>query len=360
MRFALGPYLLAGPDAARLPELYDELLEQAHVAEEHAFDAVWIGEHHGTAEGFCPSPTLVAAALATTAPALRLGVCLALPLTHPIALAEDVAVVDCISNGRVVVAVSSGERVAELAARSISPEDYAGRFAEALEIVLRSWAPTPFTFDGRYWRVPGRRPENAFAAGIDQVSVTPKPVQPGLPVWLAARTADEVRLAAGLGLPILGRAHETFAELRAKFALYDELLAQAARRAIGVARPVVREVYIAESDARAEADAAGPLRWLYERYHTWGLLPDPPGDFAALSRDRFIVGGVDRCVAELQRYRDELGVNYVICRLALPGLPHLRTLDAIRLFGQAVISELRMASFPAEMRMRSRPEGAPS
>lgn len=360
MRFALGPCLLTGPDPARLPELYDELLEQAHVAEEYGFDALWVGEHHGTAEGFCPSPTLVAAAIASAAPALRLGVCLALPLTHPIPLAEDVALVDCISNGRAMVAVSSGERAGDLAARGIPPDEQASRFAEALEIVLRSWAPTPFAFDGRHWRVPGRRPENVFAAGIDQVSVTPKPVQASLPVWLAARTADEVRLAAQLGLPLLGRAHETFAELRAKYALYDELLAKAGRREIGTVRPLVREVYIAESDARAEAEAAGPLRWLYERYRAWGLLPEVPDDFAALSRERFVVGGVDRCVAELQRYRDELGVNYVICRLALPGLPHLRALDAIRLFGQAVVSEFRMASFPAEIRMRSRPAGEAS
>jgi hypothetical protein len=106
----------------------------------------------------------------------------------------------------------------------------------------------------------------------------------------------------------------------------------------------------------ARANVEKHLLALYRAYHERGALANLPGDFATLARDRFIVGDVDHVCAEIDRYQRSVGINYLICRMSFPGMDASKAMAGIRFFGGAVVPEFRMASFPREIRRRTRPE----
>ncbi len=358
MRLGLGPYELQSDGSKPHTEVYEEMLEQAALAEEMGFDSVWLGESHFTREGACSSPETAAAAVAMRTGAVRIGVCSSLNLTNPLYIAEDIAVLDNIANGRVIVAAQSGCGE-ELSACKIPAGEAQERFAEALQIILNAWAPLSFAHEGKHWRLPAKNLRgNPFAEGITEINVTPKPAQLAIPVWIAASDRAGVERAARLGFPWLGSPFDTLAELKARHQLYIGTLSATGRMAEGLLFPIVREVYVAETMQEARSDVEQALVALYEAYRRRGLLSDSAASFDALARDRFIIGDVDHVVGEIERYRAEAGANYIICRMAFPGLSHSKVMTAIRFFGQAVVPEFRMAGFPVEIRKRTRGTGA--
>ncbi len=274
-----------------------EMLTLARLAEDFGFDSVWLSEGHFSSDGVCPAPQVAAAAVATGTQAIRIGVVASLGLYHPMYTAEDVAILDNISNGRTLL-LAAKPRAEEAAACGIPSPDIEERFREALEICLAAWSPLPFRHEGQHFQVPANLPENVHAAAFTQVSVTPKPAQPRLPVWVVVRDEDAVRLAARLGLPIAGEAESPVGELQSRFEMYRSLAGEA------------------------------------------------PGQPLALMRE---VDGSDirRCSEEIEWYRDELGVSYLICRLA--GDRAARG-EAVERLGREVIPQFHMFGYPQELR----------
>ncbi|MCH7552656.1 MAG: LLM class flavin-dependent oxidoreductase [Chloroflexi bacterium] len=167
MRFGL-QYDLRNPPRWRRPsdEHYAEFLDQVQWADENGFDQVSLPEHHFVEDGYLPSPLIVAAAIA--ARTKRIGIIInltLLPLRHPVQMAEDAAIVDILSGGRLLeLGVGSGYREAEYAGYGISMRQRPGRMEEGVEIIRRCWTEEEFDFEGRYWNLKG-------------VRVMPKPVQ---------------------------------------------------------------------------------------------------------------------------------------------------------------------------------------
>ncbi|MBI3797246.1 MAG: hypothetical protein HY268_09815 [Deltaproteobacteria bacterium] len=96
---------------------------------------------------------------------------------------------------------------------------------------------------------------------------------------------------------------------------------------------------MAETAARARADTEAALLAQYRRYGQWRPQVGLEGTFETLTSDRFIIGDPQQCVAQLQRYAAELGINYVVCRMNLAGLEHRKVLNSIRLFAGEVIPQ---------------------
>ncbi len=290
MKFGFWPgHLDLSSDAAR-PSTAG-LMELAALAQESGFDSVWLAEEDFSAAGQGAAALVAAAAVAACTSAIRVGVIVPLGLSHPIYSAEDLAVLDNISAGRVIAAL-----------RPPSARDAAERFAEALEVCLRAWAPAPFRFQGEHFRIPANLPENDHAAAITHLSVTPKPAQPALPAWVLADDEAAVRTAARFGLPIVVPADDSLEQARAKLELHRSLLGH-----------------------------------------------EPIGAPAALIRD-IDVADIDAVIAETGRWRDELGVSYLLCRLGPRGTAHEDVARAIRLLGHCLIPEFRMFGYPPELR----------
>ena len=172
------------------PQVYGEVLDQAAAAEAMGYDHVWLTEHHFLDNGYCPSLLTTAAAIAARTSRIKIGTwVLLLPLHHPLRVAEDAAVVDAISGGRLILGVGLGYRIEEFEAFGVAREDRPALVEEGIEVLRLAWGPEAFSYHGRHY-------------DFDGVNVTPKPSGGGLPVWMAARGVRPARRAARLRCPI--------------------------------------------------------------------------------------------------------------------------------------------------------------
>lgn len=101
--------------------------------------------------------------------------------------------------------------------------------------------------------------------------------------------------------------------------------------------PLLRNVYVAETYEQARADTEASLQIQSRRYQNWRPEAGMPTPFKEITTDRFIIGTPDQCVAEIQRYAAELGMNYLVCRMNMPGLSHQKVLASMRLFAESVM-----------------------
>src|SRR5919108_412929 len=189
MKFGIGYYSLQSPPHNPTPhqKLYAEMLEEISAAEELGFESAWLTEHHFLDDGYCPSLLLTAAAIGARTKKVRIGTgVLLLPLHDPIKVAEDSAVADLISGGRLILGLGLGYRKEEFEGFHVSLKQRKGRMEEGLEILQKSWADEPFSFQGRYYR-------------YNNINVTPKPVQKPIPIWIGAFTEPAIRRAARIG-----------------------------------------------------------------------------------------------------------------------------------------------------------------
>lgn len=173
-------------------EVYSHFLEQVHNADELGFDVVQLNEHHFSEDGYLPASVTMAAAIAARTSRIRIRLAVViLPLKHPVQLAEELAVVDILSNGRLEVLVGAGYRAEEYSPYGIDFDSRSRRMEEALVILRRCWTENGFDFDGEFWTLRNVRTE-------------PKPIQvphPSLVMGGSTRGAARraARLADGFG-----------------------------------------------------------------------------------------------------------------------------------------------------------------
>lgn len=331
MRIGLGPMSPVAEAVGSEGWAPEATVDAAMLAEASGFDSVWfLDTDFGGSRS--QAATALAGAAAARTRAVRLGVCPIVTRGHPLHAAEDVAVLDVISNGRVIACPGSP---------SSPPGDAAGRFPEAVEILLHAWSGDAFSYDGRFYRVPARLPSNAGAAQVTKVAVTPLPAQTAVPVWLPGWIAEARPLAARLGVPLLG---SPFASLPELVACYEPLRRPARERGIPLTVPVVREVCLAPTAAAAWALAESVLSRPYARYAERGLVSAPAGYFKSLAADRFIVGDPLQCLAEIERYRAAIGLNYLICRFSVAAAASARIAEVVDLFARTLVPHLRMVN----------------
>src|SRR5438105_13431467 len=227
-----------------LEEVYGRALERIEVMDKSGFDAVWLAEHHFTTFSVCPSVHMLGVMAAARTKRLRIGTAVSLAaLYHPLRLAEEVALLDMLSGGRVNWGAGRGFAHSEFNAFGVPPEQSAERFREAVEIVLKAWSEERFTYQGAHFR-------------FDDIEVLPKPLQrPYPPTWMAATSEPAIDWAASRGFSILMDPHATLAELGAKRRHYAERLAQAGSSDEGRDIPMARLIALAPSTTEAHAVA---------------------------------------------------------------------------------------------------------
>ncbi len=162
-------------DSRRGHFLYNEYLDELEFAEKMGMDGICVNEHHANAYGLMPSPNLMAAALArrtSRANLVVLGNSLAL-YNPPLRVAEEFAMLDCISGGRLVAGFPVGTSMDDNFAYGLIPATLRERYYEAHDLILKAWTtPEPFAFNGRYSK-------------IRYVNIWPRPLQkPHPPIWI--------------------------------------------------------------------------------------------------------------------------------------------------------------------------------
>ena len=173
--------------------------------------------------------------------------------------------------------------------------------------------------------------------------MTPRPVQiPHPPIWIEARGEDDVALAARNGYAILPAPTASDAEVIALYRAYAAQMAAAGRSLSEVERPVIREVFCAESRDEAIAIAGEPLRAVYAHHAAAGALgDDTEATLDRLMEERFVLGDPDQVFERFKTLQQEAGINHVICRFRVPGIEHEAVVRSLRLYAGEVITRLR-------------------
>ncbi|RPH75653.1 MAG: LLM class flavin-dependent oxidoreductase, partial [Candidatus Rokuibacteriota bacterium] len=192
---------------------FRDVFDLADRAEAAGVDCVWLGEIHFTPTRSVISASLqVASAIASRTRRLRVGTAVqVLPLNHPLRIAEEVATLDHISQGRFEFGIGRSGVVRTYDVYGIAYGESQARFREALEIIRLAWTGEPFSYDGQFYRV-----QNA--------TVVPRPFQVPHPPIRMATTSDETFPIAGrLGLPIfVGLRTTEIADLQLQLAPYRQ------------------------------------------------------------------------------------------------------------------------------------------
>jgi probable F420-dependent oxidoreductase len=196
----LGLYTGQQPPGAAEPH-YADAAELAVAAEGAGFDAFWVSEHHGFPDGYLPSPLIALAGVATRTSRIALGTGVVVaPLAHPLHLAEDAAVLDRLSGGRLVLGLGLGYAEHEYRSFGVDTRTRGAALTDLVAFLRTAWRGEPFDWDGPCYRGEGLR-------------VTPTPVANGVPIWLGGYADAAVRRAARCGDGyLLGRADPPIVE----------------------------------------------------------------------------------------------------------------------------------------------------
>lgn len=238
-----------------LPSVYEFAFERIAIMDEGGYDAVWLAEHHFNAYSICPSVTVMGSHVAARTKRLRIGMGVTLAgFYHPLRLAEELALVDILSGGRLNWGAGRGFDAKEFRAFDVRPEESADRFRECVDIVLAAWANERVTYEGQTWKV-------------SDVEVLPRPLQqPHPPVWLAATSPDSVVRAAKSGFTILMDPHASHADIQKKRTLYQETLEASGYAMTGREIPMARLLAIAPTEREAEEVARKGAAWTVGSY----------------------------------------------------------------------------------------------
>ena len=302
-----------------LETVYERAFERVAIMDEGGFDGVWLAEHHFNTYSVCPSPHLMAMNFAMRTKNLRIGLAVSLAVFYnPLRLAEEVAMLDVLSGGRVNWGAGRGFDAKEFSAFKVPVEESAGRFQEAVEIVLAAWTQEKLTYHGQFW-------------DYEDVELLPKPLQkPHPPTWLAATSPEALRRAASKGHTILMDPHAAHTEIREKRALYKQILEDHGHSIEGRDIPMARLIAVAPTAEQAKEVAREGARWTVGSYAK-GLnrTEDPVERYV----DKVMVHGTPEQVTDkLLELKAELPMNYL---LAAP-LSH----ESFVLFTEKVLPKL--------------------
>ena len=345
MKFAL--FLLGSwtePEATAQSRIFGEMLEQAEYAEELGFDSIWIAEHHSSRYGICPSLMPLLSHIAARTKKIRIGAGVSvLPLRDPISLAEESAMLDVLSNGRLDFGVGRGSADYEYGNFNVAFDSRDVRTQEALDIILGLWTQDDFAYQGEFYQVNG-------------LTIAPRPVQqPHPPVYMAvSRTPASVDVAVDRDLPILTSFSTPEADNLGLFSLYAERCAAAGKDLPVEDMPYFRFVYLEEDEQAAREYPRQSLTWVrdlagYRRTLTHGdeinvdldhwrrIRTVEPATYESELETTAYFGAPEQCVQRIARLRDEHGIGYFGASMSFGSMEHSRVMRSMELFAREVM-----------------------
>jgi alkanesulfonate monooxygenase SsuD/methylene tetrahydromethanopterin reductase-like flavin-dependent oxidoreductase (luciferase family) len=328
------------------PSAFADSLAQVDEAERLGLDAMWLAELHFNPErSVLAAPLILATAIAARTTRMKIGTAVqVLPLCHPLRLAEELATVDQLSNGRLIFGAGRSGFAHTYKTYGVDYGESRERFAETLHIVKRAFTEERFSHKGKYF-------------AYDNVRLAPRPAQQPWPeIRVAAASPDTYEEMGTMGHPIFVAARiGNLSELAPHVMTFRAAWKKAGHPGRGAVYLRV-PVYVADSDEAAREE---PRESILHLLHTiGGRLAESAQlagaraienraergarmlsiDYEEVLRERMIVGTPARVIARLKQLEDELGLDGILAELN-PGsrIPHARVMTALRLLCEEVI-----------------------
>jgi alkanesulfonate monooxygenase SsuD/methylene tetrahydromethanopterin reductase-like flavin-dependent oxidoreductase (luciferase family) len=321
MRFGLAP--------VQSQSRFDAMLQQEMLAESLGFDVLWAQQHHS--EGMMyPAPLIALAALAGRTQRIGLDTnMLLLPLYHPLRVAEEGAMVDALSGGRLRLGVSAGYSPVDLQAFDVPANERGRRMREGLQLIRAVWIGEHEALGHRFSHLRG-------------FTLFPKPVQqPAPPIYVGGTVDAAIRRAARLGDEFLISTMQRIGDIPRLLGVYHEELRTLGRDPAVKVTTLNRIVHVV-TDRAAKQEAVNFFGERFLRlYVAWGHqnvtgLDSASRSLAQVSREHFIIGEVAECV-ELIAQDAALGIGEIACLMNFGG-PDLAAVErSMRLFAERVM-----------------------
>lgn len=312
----------------RTPEQFiEEVIEQSIAADGLGYESIWFAEHHFHEYGVLSSPHILLTAIAERTKNIRLGASVVvLPFHNPIMVAEDYALLDVLSNGRVNLGLGSGYLPHEFAGFKMDGKDKVHRFNEGLGIIEKAWTGETFTHEGEYYQY-----------GEINVQVLPK--QQPIPIWIAALHPESVKFVGKMGYNVMGLpyvAGNSIADIRLILNNYKQAYKEAGHDEDKIHIPLALHTYVAETREQAVEDSREHLN-LYLDTRLYGKS----AKFEDLeAREQLLIGSPEDVISRLKEYQ-EAGCDQVMMLMNFGGLPHEKVLKSIELIAHEVMPAFR-------------------
>ena len=337
MRFYINVLATYFPDLDPLyGTYYQQLLEQVELAEELGWECFMFNEHHFLGYGgLVANPAVLLAAAAARTAKIRLGPCIAiLPLRHPLHSAEDYAMVDAISGGRLEFGIGSGNTELDYRVFGVTRENDRERLREAVDVILKSWADERISHTGQFW-------------SFDQLTLYPRPIQqPHPPIWVAGTSAEGLGWAGRQGYNIMTVGHPHPPEkvrigVEAwKYGLSESGYDLTARHCQFHVR-----THVNEDSARARSIAVPAIKRYDEisriGRRSFASAPENYDWDMMLATGRNNYGNPDECIKNIANARKNYYFDTLTTTFNFGGIPHVEILKSMRLFANDVMPAFR-------------------
>jgi alkanesulfonate monooxygenase SsuD/methylene tetrahydromethanopterin reductase-like flavin-dependent oxidoreductase (luciferase family) len=330
------------------PEMFRRQLDEAELADRIGIDQMWFFEHHLLPTGPVPSPNLLIAAAARATRRIRFASMVnILPFRHPLLVAEEAAMLDNLTNGRFDMGLGRGLHPPEFEAFGVDQQQSREMFLESFDLIRRIWADENFVHRGKYWTM---RKDGPLSPPLVQ--------RPHPPFLVSAQSEESLRWAAQYDIPF-AQIDSLVDQAHRDQALYRDVQL-ASGHAASPRLYLMREIYVAETDAKARAEAESYLLqyWqLWNRYTQFtdgGRLPESYDfwrrqapmlhamDFDEIvARDMVILGSPETVANTIIRLAGQLDLMGLAMIFKPGAMPYDMVDASMTRFGEAVMPKLR-------------------
>ncbi|MGI5242229.1 LLM class flavin-dependent oxidoreductase [Dactylosporangium sp. CA-139066] len=324
-----------------------DTLQEIQLADELGFDSCWLAEHHFSRYGILGNPLMLGTALAERTKNITIGTAvLVLPLHDPLRVAEDAALLDILSGGRLVLGVGRGYQPQEFSGFKKDRNANKELYKETVDILKLAWNDSDWSYEGKHFQ-------------YSNMNIYPKPVTPGGPPILHGTSSPDTFRQRGLAGDriIVSSSFTPMQRIKENYDSYRSALAEGGHSAEGFDLPFMQQIWVGESAAGLNAAAESALNY----YRSVGKVI--PGSDEAIESEREYYekvkrninlltvektlthggnfGSVDRVVDTIGRIGQELGVTHYIGWFHIPSLDRKIAMDSMETFATKVIPQLQ-------------------
>ena len=328
--------------------LFEEGMEQIQYSEALGFDYCLIAEHHFTNYGNSPAPLMQALHIGQRTRRIKIGTAaVILPVWQPLRLAEEIAVLDNLIDGRFMAGIGRGYQGYEMAGFGSDVDVSRGRFQETLDVLIKAWtSDEAFTYEGEYVNIP------------NPITVFPKPLQkPYPPMWLAGTSVDSMNLAAKMDMLPLSSSQMGYDGVRAQFGSLVHARAAYGKPIDNLNFGLQCITHVAPTDEEA-FEALKYARWQNRAQRGLNRHDVVNGQVNAIPyegelddeafRDRLFFGSPETVIEKFKKFSD-VGATHISNWMMFGGIEHEKLMRSIRLMGEEVLPALRDAHPPADL-----------